>query len=245
MSEAIAAVEPVAAAPAEAAPAAPAPAAAAAPAAEAQSSEAGQGEGQGAGNEKPADAGAPAEGEVKAEGEEGGEAPGAPEAGYAAFTVPEGIELEGDMLSGLTDLAKAHNLNQSQAQALVDLGVKQANMIAETYQALVAEKPVPLSAAWAAKWSEQTASDPTLGGANLKGTMALATRVFQTFASDEFGTFLNETGLAHHPELIRFMNKVGSAISEDTLVTSQGGQGKSTEVDPFKRAARKLYGNMN
>jgi hypothetical protein len=244
MSEAITA-EPVVAAPAEAAPAAPAPAAAAAPAAEAQSSETVQGEGQGDGNEKPADAGAPAEGEATPPAEEGGEAPGAPKAGYAAFDVPEGIELEGEMLDSLTGLAKAHNLNQTQAQALVDLGVQQANMIAERYQALVAEKPVPLSAAWAAKWSEQTASDPTIGGANLKTTMALATRVFQTFATDDFGTFLNETGLAHHPELIRFMNKVGAAISEDTLVTSQGGQGKGTEVDPFRRAAKKLYANMN
>lgn len=222
-----------------------APAAPAVGAEQQQSSEAGQGapqgEGQGAGNEKPADAGAPAEGE-KPKGEEGAEAQGAPADGkYADFVVPEGIELAGDMLEGVTTLAKAHNLNQAQAQALVDLGVKQASQIAERFAEQVSKAPVALPAHWASKWSEQTSADPMLGGENLKTTMALAGRVFATFASPELGAFLNETGLAHHPELIRFMHQVGKAVSEDTLVAPSGGQSKTpVGRDP----AKKLYPGM-
>lgn len=146
------------------------------------------------------------------------------------------------MLDGVQTFAKAHNFTQEQAQALVDLGLKQADQIAARFATEAQTSPVPLSDHWAAEWSKQTTADPKLGGANLQGTMALASRVFQTFGTPELATFLNETGIAHHPELIRFMHAVGKAVSEDTLVTPSGGAGaKATGRDP----ARKLYPGMN
>ena len=70
-----------------------------------QSSETGQGEGQGAGNETGDTVAAPNESEAP-KGDEGGDALGAPEQ-YADFTVPEDVELKGEMLDGLTAFAKA------------------------------------------------------------------------------------------------------------------------------------------
>jgi len=220
--------------------AAPAPAAAVE---QQQSSVPGQGEaaaaaGQGAGTES-APAGASAEVQTP-KGEDGADAPGAPET-YADFSLPEGIELAGDMLTNLTSLAKAHNLNQGQAQALVDLGVQQATAIAERFTAQVKADPVPLPAHWAGEWSKQTSADPEIGGDKLATTMALTTRVFSTFATPAFGEFLNKTGLSHHPELIRFMHAVGKAVSEDTLVAPSGG---SNRVPVGRDPARKLYPNM-
>ena len=204
-----------------------------------QSSEAGQGEGQGAGNESGDTVAASNESDPP-KGDEGGDALGAPEQ-YADFTVPDDVELKGEMLDGLTAFAKSHNLNQAQAQALVDLGVKQAQTIADTFHAQVSETPVALPAVWAQKWSAQTTADPEIGGANLKPVMDLSRRVFATFASPGLVSFLNETGLTHHPEIIRFVNAVGKAVSEDTLVTQQGGQGRN---NGGKSAAEVLYPDM-
>lgn len=216
-----------------------------------QSSEAGDGgasteAGQGAGNETTPDGGASASGDESQAGE-GGDALGAPEQ-YADFALPEGFELPTETRDSLTTFAKAHNLNQEQAQALVDLGVAQATAITRQFTEQALANPVLLAEHWAGEWSKQTAADPELGGsdAKLKTTMALATRVFATFASPAFGDFLNQTGLAHHPEMIRFMRNVGGAVSEDTLVTPQGGskRGGVTGVDRLQQSASKLYPSM-
>lgn len=185
-----------------------------------------------------ADAGASVDGDKPADGADGA-AQGAPEQ-YADFTLPDGMTLEGDMLSGLTALAKAQNLNQAAAQELVNLGVAQASAIAATFTANAEENPVVLPQHHGKIWSEQTAADAELGGKNLEKTMGLAQKVFATFATKELGEFLGKTGLSHHPELIRFMNKVGKAVREDTLVTPGGGsQGKAA-----KSAASVLYPDM-
>ena len=208
-----------------------------------QAPEAGQGapagDGQGAGDGIAPEGGASAEGEApKGDAKEG--AQGAPEA-YADFAMPDGFELAGDMLDSVTSFAKAQNLTQDQAQAIVDMGVKQAQTIMAQISEQATASPVILAEHWAGEWSKQTAADPTLGGDKLKDTMALATRVFNTFATPELGKFLKETGLTHHPELIRFMHKVGQAVSEDTLVTPQGGANKPP---PGRDPARKLYPGM-
>lgn len=214
-----------------------------------QSSEAGQGDvstdtGQGAGNDSVASGDASAEGADSVGGEGGDSAAGAPEQ-YAAFSLPDGLELSGEMLDSVTSYAKAHKLTQEQAQGIVDLGAKQAQQIVEHFTQEAITNPVVLSKHWANEWSKQTAADSEIGGANLKPTVALATRVFQTFASPALGDFLNKTGLAHHPELVRFMAKVGAAVSEDTLVTPAGGTSTGPKGgDRDARAASKLYPGM-
>lgn len=102
--------------------------------------------------------------------------------------------------------------------------------------------PVFMASHWANEWSRQTLADGELGGDKLKETMAGATKVFSTFATPALGEFLANTGLSHHPELIRFMHRISKVISEDTLVSPQGGTHKpQVGKDP----AKKLYPGMN
>lgn len=205
--------------------------------------EAGQPAGQGAAGEAP-QGGDLAAGDKPA-GEEGGAAQGAPEA-YAAFTLPEGHNPEAPWVSELSTYAKAQNLTQDQAQALVDLNVTQATRLLGEFAQANKDTPVMAKDHWAKTWSDQTTADAEIGGTNLQATMAMSTRVFQTFGSPELGTFLAETGLAHHPELIRFMHKVGKAVSEDVLVVPAGGQAKSQARGKDNAAkAKVLYPNMN
>lgn len=211
---------------------------------DASSSQSGEGDaaaaaGQGADSEGSSEGDASTQSEG-AEGDEGGDAQGAPEQ-YADFAMPDGYELSGDMLESVTTFAKTQNLTQAQAQALVDLGAKQAQAIAEQFAGAATNTPVVAPEHWAKTWSEQTMADTELGGNNLASTVNLTSRVFKTFGTPELGEFLHTTGLAHHPELVRFMHKVGQAMSEDTLVPQpKTGDGPQ----PGKTPAKALYPNM-
>ena len=212
---------------------------------DASSSQAGEGEaagdaaGQGAGSEGSQEGDASKQGEGAKEGE-GEEAQGAPEQ-YADFTLPEGYELAGDMLESVSAFAKSHNLTQTQAQALVDIGAKQAAMIVEQFAGQATTSPVVAPQHWAGEWSKQTMADPEIGGNNLGSTIDLTARVFKTFGTPELGAFLQSTGLAHHPELVRFMHKVGKAVSEDTLVPQPKTDAPTAKGEG---AAKTLYPNM-
>jgi hypothetical protein len=230
--------------------AAPAAAAPAAPAGEQPaSSGAGEGEaapaaGQGASSETPAAVGgAPAAVDPPA-APEGEAAQGAPEA-YAAFEVPTGYALEGPWLDQVTGYAKAHNFTQDQAQALVSLGVQQSQAIIAQVAQEAGENPVFAKDVWTQRWSEATRADKDIGGDSLKSTVALANRVFQTFADKDgnFAGFLRQNGLDNHPEMLRFMRNVGRAVSEDVLVTPTGGGAQHARGDG--NVAKRLYPKMN
>ena len=196
--------------------------------------------GQGTAEEEAATGGTETSEDAPSEGGEGGEAQGAPEQ-YADFTLPEDFDFSADNLAAVQAVAKELNLNQDQAQKLVDLGVSLDKAMVKEFTQEAMKSPVPLAPTWAAAWSQQTMQDADIGGANLDATMALTRRVFATFGTPELGTFLNNTGLAHHPELVRFMHKVGKAVSEDTLVAPSGG---TTKALPGRDPASKLYPDM-
>lgn len=214
-----------------------------------QSPEGGQGEGAAASGQGTAEGEAGAAGETTpgegAEGAaEGGEAQGAPEQ-YAAFTMPDDYELEAASLDAISAFAKEHKLPQAEAQKLVDLGVSMSQQMVKDFAQAASELPVPMSSHWSQLWSQQTAKDKEIGGDKLAETMGLAQRVCSTFATPGLVEFLNTTGLAHHPELVRFMHKVGRAVSEDTLVTSAGGeQRQPSPVDRDAARAARLYPQM-
>lgn len=238
MSEAIALDTPAADASATAAPVTEPVAAAPAAAAELTTPEpkAGEGEaaaaaGQGAGTGEAA-TGGKTEGE-EAKGEEGGaDTTGAPEQ-YADFTMPEGVTMDPALGAELTTLAKELNLPQAQAQKLADLGVKQA-------QAFQTALKTSADAA-RTQWAEQVRADPEIGGAKLAEQMAVAKKAVVAFGTPALVGLLNQTGLGQHPEVLRLLVNVGAAISEDTLVDSDGSHGGKPAV---KDHAKRMYPKM-
>lgn len=202
--------------------------------------------GQGGTGDDSASGAASDDGEDSQGGEGQDSISGAPE-NYDAFNLPDGFELSGDMADKFTELAKAHNLTQEQAQAMVDLGVHQAQAIMGQYAEAAQASPVINPEHWGQRWSEELTADPELGGAKLESTMGLAVRVFATFGSEKLAETLNTTGFAHHPELVRFMHQVGKAIGEDHLVVPPSGEAKAQEQaggadTRFSSTAQKFYG---
>lgn len=175
--------------------------------------------------------GQPAEGEAGKEGDGEGEGKkpeeekkpeGAPEA--YEFKAPEGSELDKAAVEQFEPIARELNLSQEQAQKLVDLyGTKVMPQLmkqqADTWQKQVAD------------WGTATKEDKEIGGEKFEGNLTRAKQAMDKFATPELREFLETSGMGNHPELIRVFVKVGAAMSEDSLVTSnEKGQRSAADV---------------
>lgn len=200
MTDTIATADAPAAAPVEAAPAAaPAPAAPTL-----------------AGGDVPAPAPAEAAAAAPADAPTDGDQPvaakpaGAPEQ-YEAFAMPEGVDLDSQVVDGFTEVAKELNLPQDAAQKVID-----------KVAPIMAARQAAQMEAVRNEWHAQSSADKEFGGDKLQESTALAAKAMAQFSTPELKGMLNETGLGNHPEIVRLMVRVGQALSEDRIVT--GGQ---------------------
>ncbi len=158
------------------------------------------------------------------------EAPsGAPEA-YADFAISEGMAIDPAVADDLKDLARALNLPQSQAQKIADLGARQAQRWAEHQQKAVNDA--------SEAWLKATKSDAEVGGEKLNDALAAGRRAMDAFGTPALKGLLNESRLGNHPELVRFIARVGKAISDDTFVS-----GDRSAVTRGADMASRLYPN--
>lgn len=134
---------------------------------------------------------------------------GAPEA-YESFKLPEGMELDAEVLGEFTAFAKELNLPQDKAQKIVDFQAKLAAKQADEYQAAALKQ--------GQEWANQIKSDPELGGDNYERSVASAVKVIQAFGDDGLRDLLNQSQLGNNPALFKFCHRISQAISEDKLV---------------------------
>jgi hypothetical protein len=165
----------------------------------------------------------------EAEGEE--EAPqGAPEA-YDDFTVAEGVELHQPTLEKFKDLAKAANLPQDKAQQFVDAAVE---LQASWLEGLAGAQQKAVEA-----WKQELKSDSEIGGDKLAPSLAVAKKALDLVRDVPGLTdLLDEGGLGNHPAIVKAFYRIGSAISEDTVV-NEGTKG----AQPPKALHELLYTN--
>lgn len=187
-----------------------------------------------AGNETSADGAGAADalsGDAAGDKVDGGDdtTSGAPET-YADFTMPEGVTFDAEVGDDLKAFAKQAGLTQAQAQAVADMGVK-----------LISKHQTQSDTAMAEirnAWADEAKRDAEIGGDKLTATLAAGRRALTAFGTPALRELLNGSGLGNHPEFIRFFAKAGQAISEDGVVTGQGGP---TGVP--RDAANRLFGD--
>lgn len=134
---------------------------------------------------------------------------GAPEA-YEDFTLPEGMEMDAEVLGEFKNLAKELNIPQAKAQQLIDFQTQLATKQAEEYQAAVAKQ--------SQEWAASIKNDPEIGGENYEKSVASAIKVIQSFGDPALTELLNQSGLGNHPALFKFCHRISAAISEDKFV---------------------------
>ena len=126
---------------------------------------------------------------------------------YADFVMPEGVELDSALLTEAAPLFKELGLTQDQAQKLVDFQAKQAQASSESnvdaFNQLMND------------WQEQSKNDKEFGGDKFEENVGVARSAIDKFGTPELKQLLEEHGVGNHPEVIRFMVKVGKLTAED------------------------------
>jgi len=161
----------------------------------------------------------------------------------AANVVPEKYELKiGDkpadaaQVEAFTPIAKELGLSQEAAQKLVDFHASQIMAQAKTQ-----------TEAWTAlntKWQTEARADPEYGngagGKTFEENSSLIAKGLSTFGTPKLNEALIASGMGNHPEIARFLYRVGKAVSEDSIRVG-GGVGTSGNPSPF---ANRLFPTM-
>lgn len=145
---------------------------------------------------------------------------------YTDFTVAEDFTIADNDVAFFKEL----RLSQDQAQKVIDYEterVKSLHQDIEKAQLEAIDKQ-------AATWLSEAKSDKEYGGKDYEQNLSVANTAIAKLGSDKLVAVLTQTGLANHPEMIRFAYKVGKLVAEDT--TTNDGPGGSE-----KSRAEKLY----
>lgn len=133
---------------------------------------------------------------------------GAPEQ-YGDFTMPDGVEVDKAKLEQISPVFKKLDLSQKGAQELVDF-----------YAKTVAETQSANAEAWKAVregWKAELKTDKEIGGEKYDAQVGLAKKALAHFGTRELQDYLDTYGGGDNPEVVRFLARVGSIITEDTV----------------------------
>lgn len=145
-----------------------------------------------------------------------------PEDGRYDFSLPEGMAIDEKLAEAMSPVLKDIGLTRGQAQAL-------AGALAAHRQAEAANG----SREWAdiqTGWVNSAKKDAEIGGARWDASVAVAQGALARFGTPGLKAFLTESGGGNHPEVIRFMARVGNAIAEDRPESGGAGGGRPREA---------------
>lgn len=147
---------------------------------------------------------------------------------YEPFTLPEGWEITDEDLTAFSELAQDMQLDQANAQKLVDLFIAVQESRSEP-EADPVDGP--------AEWQAQLHADKELGGKNLPQTQANVDMVLKVMPEATLKHF-QETGAHFEPHIITMLNTIGQMMQEDTI--NLGGAGGERDG---KTPAQKMFAN--
>jgi hypothetical protein len=158
--------------------------------------------------------------------------PAVPDKYELKFADSTPLDPKGD-LDRIASYAKANGLTNEQAQKHLD----HVQEIATGLQARQQQAFTDMVNAW----ETETLADKELGGENRVKTEANIKRVMDRFGTEGFTKFVEENGLGNHPDVVRFLNAIGKAMSEDKPLNSFIGRGRG--IEPPQPLARRMYPN--
>jgi len=131
---------------------------------------------------------------------------------YEDFTLPAGMEIDSEMMSEFKAEAQELGLSQEQAQMLVDRYVKGAD--------IAAEKQVEAWKQVQDTWVDSVKQDDEIGGVDMEQKVAIANKALVEFGTKELVEALQLHGYGNHPEIVRFMYRVGKQMAPDEAKTA-------------------------
>jgi hypothetical protein len=142
-----------------------------------------------------------------------------PEA-YADFELDEGLQLDSAALEKVAPLFKEMGLSQENAQKLVTAYAEQVQAGEQGRQESFNQT--------IQGWADQVKNDSEIGGEKFDENIGIAKDAIVKFGTPELKEILETTGVGNHPEIVRFMVKVGRLTREDSL---QGGDAPKSSKD--------------
>jgi len=146
-----------------------------------------------------------------------------PDDGRYSLTMPEGIEVDQELVEALGPDFHGMGLTNRQAQQLADRFIE-----------IQGRRGQAASEAWAGRvqgWADEARKDREIGGAKWGGTVGSAQRALSRLGTPALREYLNTSGGGNHPEMIRIFAKVGSMIQEDNPPNGgAGGHGRKAET---------------
>jgi len=142
------------------------------------------------------------EGDEQAPGDKG--EPGqSDQEGELQITLPDGAEINEDLMGQFKQIASEIGLNSETASKLADWYVGQQTKEVEALQNQ------------GKAWMTELSGDPDFGGKNLEATVSQAKKALIRFGGEEVARGLAEMGLGNYPPLVKAFARVGRAIAED------------------------------
>ena len=151
------------------------------------------------------------------------------------ITTSTGEQLDGEDLDKLNQVCKKAGITQKQAQMLFSAYENDAFNFNQQLQSSYNQQ--------LQSWRDAVMNDRELGQENFEKTKANIKNVISRFGSSELSDFLNKSGLGYNPDFVRFVNKVGSLISNDNNFIGGNSNPQVSEADRQKEMLMKLYNN--
>lgn len=146
-----------------------------------------------------------------------------PAAPYADLAPPDGFEsIDAAALEAATPLMREFGVPDDRAQDFINQAAPVITGMIERAVNAGAEQAQQNRAELIRGWADEVQNDPTYGGANLGRTQAEAARVMDALFPDTFRSFLKETGLGNHPDMVRGMARVAQVTQEGDFITEGG-----------------------
>lgn len=134
------------------------------------------------------------------------------------LTPPDGLTLDDETMAEADPVFRELGLSNEAAQKLIPVAAKFGERIAA--QASDAANQAILSEVVAQRkaWATEARSDAEIGGANWDQTVEHSAKALDALGypkGSAFRSFLTDSGLGNHPEMIRAMSRIGKMVSED------------------------------
>ena len=153
---------------------------------------------------------------------------------YDELKLPEGMPADQPAFVDFKNTALALGVEPEKAQKLID------TVAPRMKEAL--EAPYNQWADTQEKWVSEIKADPELGGAKFDANIANAALALDKYGTPEEGRKLRAalafTGAGNHPEIFRWMSRVGATLREGGPVNAKPAAAKPS-------AASQLYPTMN
>lgn len=131
---------------------------------------------------------------------------------FSELSLPEGMDLDAELMGEFKPLAEGLKLDKESAQKVVDMGSKLA--------AKIQQQQVEAWKKQTNEWANQARADQEIGGSNFDANLGIARSAVEKLGTPELMKALDESGFGNHPELVRFMHRVGKAIGEDRTMVA-------------------------